>query len=306
MPYQIISGATAANGDTLALAVDSNGYVVIADAGSATAAQSWSLIWDTATGNFGMVNLASIQSGTPSVLSATSGQTLSLVPLSGGALANTTTWNVSPGGDALAIRPAFSTSYNLNVAGSGPYRSGDLVIPYDGWGGGQPNEIWTFKAIAGSDYPWYFALVPECAPELCLSVNALEPGALLTIQPPSGSVKFGSEQIWRMSYVIDGTSPFGVLLVNAKTGRAMCTLPSGGPVFTVDEPVGWAAWWIGPRIPETTAVLSSVAHNAFGGLALNVAGDGPYEAGNSVITYPWQGGAPNEVWNVTAVPPPAT
>lgn len=36
---------------------------------------------------------------------------------------------------------------NLNVEGSGPYHSGTPVLAWE-WGGGNPNEVWTFQ-IAG-------------------------------------------------------------------------------------------------------------------------------------------------------------
>ncbi len=37
-------------------------------------------------------------------------------------------------------------------------------------------------------------------------------------------------------------------------------------------------------------------------LAWNVSGAGPYDPGNRVITYPWQGGAINEQWRPLFVP----
>lgn len=43
-----------------------------------------------------------------------------------------------------AVRPRVTDDINLNVAGNGPYSDGSIVIGYNGWGGGKPNEVWRF------------------------------------------------------------------------------------------------------------------------------------------------------------------
>jgi hypothetical protein len=78
------------------------------------------------------------------------------------------------------------------------------------------------------------------------------------------------------------------------------TTPDGGAVFCADasSPDVWSAWRIGNANSGVWAVMSAGDNN----LTLNAAGTGPYEPGNPVITYPWQGGQRNEQWYVTLVP----
>ncbi|WP_257385715.1 hypothetical protein [Tahibacter caeni] len=47
-------------------------------------------------------------------------------------------------GGPVAVRPNFDYDRNLNILGNGPYGPGDTVAAWDGWGGGDPNEIWFF------------------------------------------------------------------------------------------------------------------------------------------------------------------
>ena len=49
-------------------------------------------------------------------------------------------------GRPLAVRPDFDYGRNLNILGNGPYGSGDTVAAWDGWGGGDPNEVWFFAS----------------------------------------------------------------------------------------------------------------------------------------------------------------
>ncbi|QBB71420.1 hypothetical protein ELE36_14235 [Pseudolysobacter antarcticus] len=42
----------------------------------------------------------------------------------------------------LAIRPALNSDRNLNILGNGPYNPGSVVAAWDGWGNGEPNEVW--------------------------------------------------------------------------------------------------------------------------------------------------------------------
>jgi len=46
----------------------------------------------------------------------------------------------------VAIRPSADDGQNLNVFGSGPYPPGSAVGTW-GWGGGAPNEVWTFVPV---------------------------------------------------------------------------------------------------------------------------------------------------------------
>jgi hypothetical protein len=50
------------------------------------------------------------------------------------------TYSFEKGG--LAFRPAFDFDRNLNILGDGPYASGSRVAAWDGWGGGDANEMW--------------------------------------------------------------------------------------------------------------------------------------------------------------------
>ena len=54
-------------------------------------------------------------------------------------------WNVIPGANPnfFAIQNCWNTAKNLNVAGDGPYPAGTSIMVWD-WGGGAPNELWTF------------------------------------------------------------------------------------------------------------------------------------------------------------------
>ena len=52
-------------------------------------------------------------------------------------------WNLIPNGDFFAIQNCYNTDQNLNVAGDGPYPAGIPILTWD-WGGGAPNELWTF------------------------------------------------------------------------------------------------------------------------------------------------------------------
>ncbi len=44
--------------------------------------------------------------------------------------------------EGLAIRPVLNTDRNLNILGNGPYNWGSVVAAWDGWGNGEPNEVW--------------------------------------------------------------------------------------------------------------------------------------------------------------------
>jgi hypothetical protein len=48
--------------------------------------------------------------------------------------------------------------------------------------------------------------------------------------------------------------------------------------------------------------MTCIRSGADEGLYWNVSGAGPYNPGNPVISYPWQGGAQNEQWVMTYVP----
>lgn len=45
----------------------------------------------------------------------------------------------------VAVRPNLDYDRNLNVLGNGPYGPGDTVAAWDGWGGGDFNEVWFFS-----------------------------------------------------------------------------------------------------------------------------------------------------------------
>jgi hypothetical protein len=61
----------------------------------------------------------------------------------GGAIVKATipdAFQTVPGG--CAIRPNFNYDFNLNILGDGPYHIGSTVAAWDGWGGGNANEVW--------------------------------------------------------------------------------------------------------------------------------------------------------------------
>ena len=306
MSYVIIPGCTGPDGETLALSATDDGTIEVADASEITENMVWSLIYDYSSGGFGMVNQQSIELGTPMVLGLQSdgGTTtpLLLVEFLTGGLLWDRTWNVAAGGNALAVRPNLSDSLNLNVAGAGPYPPGTPVIAYDGWGGGQPNEIWTFKQIGVGSVPWDYTFAPECASSLLLTANPEDAGGQLTLQPAAGGDFTASPaQLWSGQYVIEGTTPLGAVFINEELSMALRTTPNGGAVFCADpsDQDVWSAWRIGGAPdPGVWAVHSAGDDN----LTLNAAGTGPYDAGNAVITYAWQGGAQNEQWFVRPVP----
>ena len=47
----------------------------------------------------------------------------------------------------VAIRPSSDSDRNLNILGNGPYVAGSTVAAWDGWGGGDSNEVWLIGAI---------------------------------------------------------------------------------------------------------------------------------------------------------------
>ncbi len=305
MSYVIMSGATQPNGQPLALAAAGNGAITVADPGEETLNLVWSLVYDIQSGNFAMVNQGSLGSGTPMVLALTNtgGGTspLQLSSFSGG-LPPGSTWDVAPGGAALAVRPTLSTSINLNVEGAGPYKPGNPVIAYDGWGGGQPNEIWTFEPSGYGGFPWNYAFTPECNQKTFLTAKADDAGGQLTIQIAQGpDVTPAPTQLWSAEYRINGITPLGAMFINEELSMALRTTPGGGAVFCADpsDVDAWSAWTVGPG-PDAGASVVYSASTAQ--LVLNVSGGGPYNPGNVVITYPWQGGAENEQWIPLFVP----
>lgn len=54
-----------------------------------------------------------------------------------------------PMGGFRAFRPSFDTNRNLNVLGDGPYVPGSTVAAWDGWGGGDSNEVWAIMDVTG-------------------------------------------------------------------------------------------------------------------------------------------------------------
>lgn len=306
MSYVIIPGCTGPNGETLALAATESGSIVVADASEITLNLVWSLIYDAPSGGFALVNEQSVADGTPQVLGLVSDgvetDALTLVEFLMGGLLNDRTWNVAAGGNALAVRPNLSDSLNLNVSGAGPYPPGNPVIAYDGWDGGRPNEIWTFKQLGAGGVPWTYTFAPECASALLLTANPEDAGGQLTLQPVAGpDFSASPAQLWSGEYVIDGTTPLGAVFINEQVSMALRTTPNGGAVFCADpsSPDVWSAWRVGGAPdPGVWAVHSAGNDN----LTLNAAGSGPYDAGNVVITWPWQGGAQNEQWFVRLVP----
>jgi hypothetical protein len=303
--YVILSGSTGPNGQPLALAASEDGSVTVQDATEVTEQMLWSLVYDIASGNFAMINADSIASGSPGVLavSDTSGSRspLTLRPFVGG-LPQGSTWDVAPGGSALAVRPAFDSALNLRLVGNGPFELGTSVIANDGWSGGQPFETWTFNEMGGEDYPWNYSFAPMCAPATLLTANPDDAGGQLTIEPPTGDDHTpGPTQLWGAEYHIDGIAPLGAVFINEELSMAMRTTPGGGAVFCADPSQidAWSAWTVGPGPDPSSSVVYSAGNPK---LDLNVSGAGPYNPGNVVITYPWQGGAENEQWQAQFVP----
>ena len=305
MPYVVTPGCKGPNGEVLGLAAMDDGSITVQDTSEVTLSMLWSLVCDVPTGYFGMVNLGSLGSGTPSFLGIVRSDgnvnELGLSAVTDG-LSDTTRWDVVPGGSALAVQSAWTSSVNLNVAGSGPYPPGSAVIAYNGWGGGQPNEIWTFSEFGGEDYPWYYAFSPLCAQNTLLSANPQDAGGQLTIEVASGGDGgAGPEQLWSANYVIEGTQPLGVVFINEELSMAIRTTPGGGAIFCVDPSTldAWSAWRVGGAPDVGAWAVHAIGDD---NLTLNVSGAGPYDPGNAVITYPWQGGAENEQWYATFVP----
>jgi hypothetical protein len=290
----------------LGLAALDDGTISVQDTSEVTLSLLWSLVYDVPSGNFAMVNMNSVMSGTPGVLGVVGGSgavnKLALVPARN-ALTPKTTWDVADGGRALAVRPGMSSSLNLNVQGGGPYPVGTPVIAYGGWNGGQPNEIWTFTAFGGDDYPWNYTFAPMCAPQTLLSANPQDAGGQLTIEAPAGpDYTASSAQLWSANYVIQpGTTPLGAVFVNQELGMAIRTTPGFGAIFCADATKldAFSAWRVGGAPDVGAWAVHSTGNDGF---TWNVSGAGPYEPGNAVIAYPWQGGAENEQWAVTFVP----
>ena len=304
MGYIISPGCTGPNGETLALAAMDDGSIVVQDASEATIQCYWSLVYDITSGDFGLASASSVALGNPSVLSlrnAGGGTTpLTLVSYKDG-LSAATTWNVATGGSALAVRSTSSSSVNLNVAGTGPYPPGSAVIAYDGWGNGQPNEIWTFQDAGYDDFPWDYTFAPMSAQGLLVSASLTDAGGQLTLQPPGGADDTAStEQLWSGTYRIDGVVPRGAVFVNEALSMVMRTTPGGGAVFTADPSAFdvWSSWRVGGAPDAGAWVVHSGGNDD---LTLNVSGGGG-APGSVIITYPWQGGAENEQFVVTYVP----
>ena len=306
MPYVVTPGCKGPNGEVLGLAAMDDGSITVQDTSEITLSLLWSLVYDVPTGNIAMVNLGSLGSGTPSFLAIVSSNgnvsKLGLSAVTSG-VSETTLWNVVPGGSALAVESAWTPSVNLNVAGSGPYPPGSPVIAYYGWGGGQPNEIWTFTAFGADDYPWYYTFSPLCAQNTLLSANPEDAGGQLTIEPASGGdYSAGPEQLWSATYVIaQGTQPLGVVFVNQELSMAIRTTPGGGAIFCADPSTlnAWSAWRVGGAPDGVAWAIHAIGND---NLTFNVSGAGPYDPGNPVVTYPWQGGNENEQWYATFVP----
>lgn len=305
MAFMIVPGCTGPNGERLALAQTESRAIVVADASVATSGLWWTLVYDWQSQGFGMINQLSVEQGDPAALGLVDYResTLTVTTVSGdGGLGNLMTWDVVPGGNALAVRTTLNSALNLNVAGPGPYPPGSPVIAYDGWGGGKPNEVWTFEDVGYGDYPWNYTFAPESAQGLLLSANAHDAGGPLTLQPPGGPDSTASAlQLWSAQYVINGITPLGPVFASEELSMALHTLPSGGALFCADRSSddAWSAWLTGPGPDSGMTVIRSVGNQ---NLVWNAAGAGPWNPGNPVIAYPWQGGAANEQWIMTYVP----
>jgi hypothetical protein len=306
VPYVVTPGCTGPNGEALCLAAMDDGSICVQDASEVTESMLWSLVFDVPTGKFAMINVGSVASGAPRWLSIISSHgninKLGLTRTAGGT-SEATLWDVVAGGSALAVQSARTPAINLNVSGSGPYPPGSPVIAYNGWGGGTPNEIWTFTAFGGEDYPWNYAFSPTCAPNTVLTANPQDAGGQLTIDEPSGGDgEPGPEQLWGANYVIlNGIHPLGVVFINEELSMAIRSTPGGGAIFCADPSTldAWSAWRVGGAPDVGAWALHAIGND---NLTWNVSGAGPYDPGNVVISYPWQGGADNEQWNVTFVP----
>jgi len=306
LAYTITPGCTGPSGETLALAATASGQIVVQDASEATSGLWWSLIYDTATQNFAMVNMLSVERGQPSALALVSAAitanevALTLTPVSDG-LGQLNTWKVEPGGTALTVRPALSPALSLDVAGYGPWAPGSAVIAYYGSGVGQSNQIWTFQDAGADDYPWTYTFAPACAPGLLLTADENGGSGPLTVQYPRGDTA-SALQLWNATYRIEGTTPIGVVFENQELSMIVrATPPGGGALICADSavPDTWDGWYTGPG-PDTN--LTAIHSSAEPGLYWNVSGNGPYITGNPVISLSWQGGQKNELWTMTYVP----
>lgn len=148
-------------------------------------------------------------------------------------------------------------------------------------------------------------LVPQCAPDLCVTVNA----AIKLIDhfnPPPivlGPLSDRSaRQRWLVTAGSNGSSMFSATFpADEYDDPATITLSLQEGGFTnviagfypnADLAKDLAGSW--NLIPYGDYfAMQNVANTDQN---LNVAGDGPYAAGGLVLTWDWSGGAPNELW----------
>lgn len=138
-----------------------------------------------------------------------------------------------------------------------------------------------------------------------------------TIAPPGNPHPSG---VWEVKAMFDRTGQErSVSLINALTGERLCAtdpyqggepLPpprAGDPVYltggsTDDQDYAlWIPWFGSGSSIALTALNSYSWDSGADAMVLNIAGDS-WQPGGNLITWPWSGGQPNEVWSFQPCP----
>jgi hypothetical protein len=80
--------------------------------------------------------------------------------------------------------------------------------------------------------------------------------------------------------------------------KAAAPVSENGGLGVMMTQNAWSSWLTGRGPDSGMTVIRSVANQ---NLVWNASGAGPWNPGNPVLAYPWQGGAQNEQWVMTYV-----
>lgn len=273
----------------IALAADSNGNLTM---GSGGYPPDPSTVWILDQG-FSPQNVplgATIKHQlTGNYLSAKDDGTLVLGPLSEFDGWSTWTFGGQYSSHFAAIRPFNNDDLNLNVYGG----CGNTKVGLWSWGGGQGNEVWTFRSSSLSPPPTRYRIFSGCT-DAKGQLNPLARGPNDTVVCGPSDI---TDQIWYVDVAIDsnGWLMGGISIVNSRNGKPIYCLG-------IDKPVGfgapnyvdqWTAWTIGSAGgPSPYFALRIWANddqnlNVFGGCQ-----GGTQQVG----TWTWGGGDANEIW----------
>lgn len=233
------------------------------------------------------------------------GSPLLQVPV--GQIGGNSVWCVVGGAPYFAVRLLSDADQNLYIQGSSPYTAG-MTLGTTGWHS-DPNEVWSIVQT-NAPYPAAFDQLPyqqllanltACA-NLNLSSNG-QPGdtSQMTVQTPA--VSNAAQQFTIPTLFNSSTGgPSGIAIINQASGNAVhaASDSQGAVVNQVAYPPldNYSMWSLGP--PGWSAGFA-VRPFVDDGQNLNIPGDGPYSAGQTMITYGWGGGASNESWNIDMV-----